>query len=245
MNNIDIVIPSFNGRYLLEKHLPKVIEYTPHLNKLIIVDDGGSDDTKSFLNKNYPKSLYLYHSKNLGFSKSVNQGVSHSRSEFLVLLNNDVSPQKNYLENSLKHFENPKVFAVTFNEKNSSWPDIKWDNGKIGFTRGIDKSKSRFSGWASGGSAIFRRSIWDKLDGFKEIYSPGYWEDIDLGWRAWKAGYRIIWEPKSLVVHEHESTFNKLNPKYVALIKQRNELFSSPPRLSQGDICRSQVFTSI
>ncbi|EKD56653.1 MAG: glycosyl transferase family protein, partial [uncultured bacterium] len=104
------------------------------------------------------------------------------------------------------------------------WPNMSWSEGKIQFTKGGDKSKAVFSAWASGGSAIFSRKIWDKLGGLDEIYAPWYWEDIDIGYRAWKSGYKIIWDPNCNVIHDHESTSKKLNPQYVSLIKQRNEL---------------------
>lgn len=239
MKKIDIIIPSYNARYLLEKHLPQVIAHTPELGKLIIVDDGGSDDTKEFLAANYKEAIYLYHPKNQGFPISVNQGIAASKSELFILLNNDVSPSKDYVKNALHHFDNPKVFAVSFNEINSSWPHIRWDNGKIGFSQGEDKTQKHLTAWASGGSAIFRRSIWDKLGGLNEIYSPGYWEDIDIGWRAWKMGYRLIWEPKSLVDHQHESSFKKLNQKYISLIRQRNELLFHWQNITDQELLNS------
>ena len=221
---IDIIIPSYNARYLLEKNLPSIIKNTDHLGHLIIIDNGSEDDTVVWLNQNYPDSVIVRNKTNLGYTKPVNQGIAKSDSEFFVLINNDVRPHEGYLSKSLPYFSDPEVFAITFNEEGSSWPDMSWAKGKMQFTRGEDKSKPVLSGWASGGSAIFRRSIWDKLGGLDEIYTPFYWEDIDIGYRAWKSGYKIIWEPKALVFHEHESTAKKLNPAYISLIKQRNEL---------------------
>jgi O-antigen biosynthesis protein len=222
--SLDLVIPSFNAKYLLEKNLPKVIKWSPQINKIIIVDDGGTDDTKQYLAKNFKNSVYLKNKKNSGFSVSVNKGFRASKADLVLLLNNDVYPTKPYLEKALEHFQDPNVFAVTLNEKNSSWPKVSWSNGKFQYTQGKNKSKVRYTPWASGGSAIFKKKIWDKLSGLNEIYSPGYWEDIDIGWRAWKQGYKIIWEPSATVVHQHQSTFKKLDQNWLTLIKQRNEL---------------------
>jgi GT2 family glycosyltransferase len=231
---LDLVIPSYNAKYLLEKNLPKVKKYSPQIGKYIIVDDGGSDDTKIYLKKNIKNSVCLRNKKNSGFSVSVNKGFRVSKADLVLLLNNDVYPTKPYLDKALKHFQDSQVFAVTLNEKNSSWPKISWSKGKFQYTQGKDKTKVRYTPWASGGSAIFRKSTWDELGGLNEIYSPGYWEDIDIGWRAWKQDYKIIWEPGSQVVHQHESSFKKLDQNWLNLIKQRNELlfiwqnFSSP-----------------
>ncbi len=223
MSTIDIVIPSYNGRELLEKQLPVVFKHSPKINKVILVNDASSDDTIKFVRKSFPKVDILTNTQNQGFTRSVNKGVAHSRADFVVLLNNDVYPHKDYLKEALKHFDDPQVFGVTFNELHSSWPHVSW-KGKLHFTQGEDKTKPRLSAWASGGSCLLSRRIWVSLDGMNPIYSPGYWEDIDLGWRAWKAGYKIIWEPEAQVEHIHQSTFDKLNPRFVSDLKERNEL---------------------
>ena len=222
-HSYSILIPSFNGLELLKKHLHSVIKHSPGVDSILIVDDGSTDGTAEYLAKNHPQINCLHHDRNLGFPKSVNLGFGAARSDLIVLLNNDVSPTKDYLPPALKHFENESVFAVTLDESTSSWPQVSW-RGKLQYTKGEDKDRPRYSAWASGGSAVFRKSTWDKLGGFDEVYSPGYWEDIDIGWRAWKAGYRIIWEPEAKIVHQHESTFNLLSRDYLNLIKQRNEL---------------------
>lgn len=221
---IDVIIPTYNGKYLLEKNLSSIVKNTSSLGKLIIIDNGSEDGTAEWLKKEYPETVIVRNNTNLGYTIPINQGVRASKSEYFILINNDVRPKKGYLDSSLELLKSKEIFAVTFNEESSSWPDMKWANGKMQFSMGEDKSKTLYSAWASGGSAIFKRSIWDKLGGLDEIYAPWYWEDIDIGYRAWKTGYKIIWNPKSVVIHEHESTSKKLDPKYVNLIKQRNEL---------------------
>lgn len=222
--SVDVIIPSYNARYLLEKNLPVLVKNTENLGKLIIIDNGSEDDTIEWLKKYYPKTIIIRNKTNLGYTKPVNQGIAISDSEFFILINNDVRPEKGYDTKSLKYFKDPDIFAVTFNERGASWPDMYWQGGKMQFTHGKDKESPVLSAWASGGSAIFRRSIWNKLGGMDEIYAPFYWEDIDIGYRAWKSGYKIIWNPYSEVIHEHESTSKRLNPNYISLIKQRNEL---------------------
>ena len=222
---VDIIIPSYNGLILLQKNLPYIFKYTPNLRKVIIIDNGSSDNTAAWLQKKYPQVQVIINDTNLGFTGPINQGVAVSTAKYFVLLNNDVQPLAKYINFALDHFKTSQnVFAVTFNEKQSSWPLLRHANGKIQFTLGEDKTMPHFSAWASGGSAIFSRKIWDKLGGLDEIYSPWYWEDIDIGYRAWKSGYKIIWEPKALINHHHESTSKKLNKNYVNRIKQRNEL---------------------
>lgn len=221
---VDIVIPNFNGKHLLVKNLSEIVNNTKPLNTVIIVDNGSTDGSVEWLTQNYPGILVIQNKSNLGFTTPVNQGVKASSAEYVVLLNNDVQPTSNYLHTVFDYFTDPNLFAVSFNETHSSWPKLTWQGGKIQYLSGEDKSAPYYSAWASGGSAIFRRSLWDKLGGFNPIYSPWYWEDIDIGYRAWKTGYKIIWDNSSHVIHNHESTSLKLNPHYVNLVRQRNEL---------------------
>lgn len=223
MPTVDIVITSFNGKELLQKQLPVVIKNSPGIGIIIVVDDASSDGTVDFLKSKYPKVKCVSNISNQGFTKSTNIGVGESKADLVVILNNDVYPEPNYLNSAVKFFDNPKVFAVSFNETNSSWPQAYFE-GKMQYIRGEKTDEPILSAWASGGTSIIRRSLWIALGGFCPIFSPGYWEDIDLGWRAWRMGYQIIWDPKSIVVHRHESTFIKLSPTFVSGIKQRNEL---------------------
>ncbi len=90
---------------------------------------------------------------------------------------------------------------------------------------GPKTKKTHISGWASGGSGAFRKSIWDKLGGFDSLYYPFYWEDIDLSYRAWKRGYKILWEPKAAVHHKHEAIIGRhYSKKYINFVSERNRL---------------------
>jgi len=254
---ISVVIPSWNGERLLRKNLPKVLKALPKGAELIVVDDGSTDNsveyvreltrspvsalrvtrsttrnplTRNSLTRNPQTQLtikLIENKKNRGFIYSCNRGVKEAKGEFVVLLNNDVIPQKGFLEPALKHFNNPKVFAVCFNETQDewgSWARIFWQLGFFNYLPGKETNKPHISGWASGGSAVFRKSMWKKLKGFDKIYEPFYWEDLDLSYRAWKRGWKIIWEPKAKVEHHHASTISRLDRRYVDLIKERNQL---------------------
>lgn len=222
---ISVVIPTWNGQKLLEKNLPKVMAALPRGTEVVVVDDGSTDKSIDYLKTLKSKTLKLiFNKKNKGFIYSVNKGFRQAGGDFVVLLNNDVVPQNNFLTNALSHFADPKVFAVSFNEPQFGWAKIWWRGGFIHHGVGEPAKKPHVSAWASGGSAIFRKSIWNKLKGFDPLYAPFYWEDFDLGYRAWKQGYKIIWEPNSVVKHKHESTVSQIDSSYVDLVKERNQL---------------------
>mgnify|MGYP001581595392 CR=1 FL=1 len=86
----------------------------------------------------------------------------------------------------------------------------------------IDKTDTD---WGSCGSGAFRKSLWNELNGLDEIYNPFYWEDIDLSYRAKKRGYKIFFEPKSVVIHKHEegAIKQKYSAEQIETISYRNQ----------------------
>lgn len=236
--DLSIVIPNYNGEDLLKKNLHKVLDeiktYRRGKCEVIVIDDGSKDNSTRVLKeiKNKNRILDFYENeKNLGFSSTVNLGVKKSIGEIIILLNTDVFPEKNFLDALIPHFKDESVFAVGCMDKSIENDNIalrgrgigEWKRGFLMHRRGeIDKTDTF---WVSGGSSAFRKSIWEKLGGLEELYNPFYWEDIDISYRAQKSGYKILFEPKSVVVHEHEKgTINNLySSKKIKSISYRNE----------------------
>lgn len=200
-------------------------------NEIIVVDDASTDASLDLLGKKFSSVRVVKKAHNDGFASSVNMGVREAKGEIVVLLNTDVRPEKGFLAPLVKHFNDPSVFAVGCLEKSledgktvlRGRGEAKWEKGFYIHWRGeVDKTTTA---WVSGGSSAFRKSIWEKLGGMDRIYDPFYWEDIDLSYRALKAGYRILFEPKSVVVHEHE--IGAIKRKYsairVKIIAYRNQ----------------------
>jgi GT2 family glycosyltransferase len=204
-----IVIPNYNGRHLLQKHLPQVISAAKGA-PIIVVDDASTDDSVAFLQTNYPTIVIVQNQKNARFAHSCNQGFLAAQSKIIILLNNDVSPSNDLLSYLLPYFEDERTFAVGCLEVD----DQGVESGKAGmrFSRGIFshwRSKKQTSGetaWVSGGSGAFSRDIWLKLGGMDTLFAPAYEEDRDISYRAMKQGYKVLFEAKAKVAHHHEST---------------------------------------
>lgn len=227
--NVSVIIPTFNGAELIRKNLPKVIEAKNNsansISEIIIVDDGSADNSARLVKEHFPEVKFIKHKINRGFSATVNTGVRSSSGNLILLLNNDVIPEKDFLASILKHFENPKVFAVSLHEKNFGWAKGNFKDGYVQIGMGEATNEIHTSFYVSGGSGVFRRKIWVDLGGMDEkLLSPFYWEDIDLCYRAAKRGYVNLWDPNSRVVHNHESTVGKLPKSYVERIRERNQL---------------------
>lgn len=240
MFKTSVVIPAFNGRKHLQKNLPHVLKLGA--DEVIVVDDASTDSSGDFITENYHQIKLIRHSENLRFPISVNDGFAATTGDIIFLLNQDVNPQSDLIEKTLPHFADPKIFAVTFSEQDRSWAKGEFKNGWLEFTNGPRDNKIHESFWASGGSAAFRKDLWDKLGGFDPIFSPGYFEDFDLGWRARKAGYKIVWDPKCQVMHVTETAFKEaFSPRQLQLIKERNYLLAHWKNLT-GKQLREHIY---
>lgn len=215
---IDIVIPNYNGSHLIEKnilHVRRALE--GYQGSVIIVDDGSEQKDlaklKEFLSneKGLTDIKLIEHDGNRGFSSAVNTGVNGSRADFVVLLNSDVRPTKNFLKSPVRRLlENPNLFAVGCMDESVEGEKIvhrgrgiaAWKRGLVQHSKGEVNSEKTF--WVSGGSSVFRKDIYQLLGGMDELYNPFYWEDIDLSYRAMKSGYAISFDKESVVRHYHD-----------------------------------------
>lgn len=239
--SLSVIIPNYNGAEILKKSLPhllSVLEDYKHLDvEIIISDDSSSDNSIEIINeiiKNDEKGVKIKlveTGENKGFSGNVNNAVRFATKDLLVLLNTDVLPEKNFLKPVLEIFKKEKVFAVGCLDKSYEGEKVidrgrgigVWRKALLVHGKGSDDKNSTL--WVSGGSGIFRRSIWNKLGGLYEIYDPFYWEDIDLSYRAKKSGYNIYFEKGSIVKHLHEEGVikKKYTSSRVKSVSYRNQ----------------------
>jgi GT2 family glycosyltransferase len=225
---ISVIVTNFNGYNLLKKYLPLVIKNSPEATEIIIADDASTDRSIEYINsikKTNPLIKLISHQKNIGFGANTNNAVKKSKGDLVVLLNSDINPHPDYIKNTLPHFKNPKVFGVGFAEVgHENWGDIYWQNGFLQHRPGYPSNKHHLTDWLSGGSCIIRKNIFIKLGGFDPIYSPFYFEDLDLGIRVARSNYKMIWEPTAKVEHRHEQTMSKQPKHLLNYVKERNHL---------------------
>jgi GT2 family glycosyltransferase len=243
---VSVIIPNFNGESLLAKNLPYVVRAMDNkencILEIIVVDDASADGSIKLLKDKFPQVKIIKHKINRGFSAAVNTGVRGSGGELLALLNLDVVPNEDFMVNTLPHFKDSKIFAVSLHERGYGWARGGFNDGYIQILPGDEGELFHESFYASGGSGVFRRSTWMELGGMdEELLSPFYWEDIDLCFRAAKRGYIVGWEPGSGVVHNHESTISKLSKNYVARIKERNQLLCLWKNITSQNLVRKHI----
>ena len=233
-----VVIPNWNGRDLLEKYIPPLMEaLAGHPdNELLVVDNGSEDGSSSFLAGNFPSVKVLALPLNLGFGGGSNAGFAAAKNDIVVLLNSDMRVDRNFLSPLLEGFSDEKVFAVSCqiffsdSEKHREETGLTegwWENGRLWVGHRIDERVNRpfpcFYG--GGGSCAFDRRKFMELGGFDELLRPFYYEDTDIGYMAWKRGWKCLYQPASIVFHEHRGTIGKkFDRAYIDGVVRKNAL---------------------
>ncbi len=238
---VSIVIPSWNGRHHLERNLPSVlaeIEGTPE-GEVIVVDNGSSDGSAEFLKANFPSVRVIELESNQGFGGGSNAGVRAARNEIVVLLNNDMHVAEGFLPPLLEGFRDPRVFAVSaqiyFEDPNRTREETgltqgEWRRGRLHVEHVIDDRVTTLfpTFYAGGGSTAYDRDKFLELGGFDPLLEPFYLEDADVSYMAWKRGWFVFYEPRSVVYHEHRGTIGKHSSEteIQQVLQQNNLLFT-------------------
>ncbi len=217
-----VVIPNWNGRDLLEKYLPSLVAATESnlQNEILIVDNGSTDGSLELLQNRFPRVKVLALPRNLGFGGGSNAGFREARNDIVVLLNSDMRVDAGFLSPLLDGFADAQVFAVACQIFFSDPAKVReetgltqgwWANGGLRVRHRIDElvTEAYPCFYGGGGSCAFDRKKFLELGGFDALLSPFYLEDTDLGYMAWKRGWKVLYEPRSIVFHEHRGTIAK------------------------------------
>lgn len=233
-----VVIPNWNGRDLLEKYLPGVVEAMRGnpANEVIVVDNGSTDGSAAFLRERFPQVTLLALPENLGFGGGSNAGFRAARNDIVVLLNSDMRVDAGFLQPLLDAFTDENVFAVScqifFSDPSRQREETGltqgwWARGGLR-VRHYDEPQvySPFPCfYGGGGSCAFDRRKFLSLGGFDHLLRPFYLEDTDLGYMAWKRGWKVLYQPASKVWHEHRGTIGKkFSRSYIDGVIARNFL---------------------
>lgn len=225
---ITVVIPSYKNKEQIVANLKKNL---PHIAncEVIIINDDPTESIKNLF-KGLPVKL-IENNKNLGFGGSINKAATLASHPYIMLLNSDVVLHDKNFEKITQEFKiNAKLFAVSFAQKEKDnrivgKNSFYWDRGMFFHKKAKDITPG-ITGWAEGGSCLIDKKKFLQLAGFDSLYSPFYWEDIDLSYRAWKRGFEIYFDPSVMVTHYHESTIGKYFSKgHVKKIAFRNQFF--------------------
>ena len=258
---LSVVIPTWNGRALLEEFLPSVAaaaaryaQISAEPVEIVVVDDGGTDDTRQWMTaaiSTAPLPVRLVSlAVNRGFAAACNAGAAAATYSRMLLLNNDLSIEEDAIAPLVSQLdgagldgapalserrESKGLFAVHCRMKDlATGEDV--GTGKVGgFSRGFLRVHRSYapaehahrplpSIFPNGGATLFDRGRFLELGGFDEIFAPFYFEDVELGYRAWKRGWAVGYEPRAVVRHRFSSTIGSFGRSTIQAVSQRNRL---------------------
>jgi N-acetylglucosaminyl-diphospho-decaprenol L-rhamnosyltransferase len=213
---IDVVIVAYNRYELTESCLRHLAGQTLQ-HRVILVDNGSTDDTRARIGKEWPAVQLECFEQNRGFAEACNRGVSAGEGEVVVLLNNDVDCRPDFLERLVAPLEeDPEVGAVAAlmlqpGEQLIDSAGLAADVTLGGFPRlqGLDVSQARAErpvlAGPAGTAAAYRRAAWNQVGGLDEAIFA-YMEDFDLALRLRSAGWKAVVAADAVGVHLGSAT---------------------------------------
>lgn len=210
---VSVVIPVYNH---LDHSLTCLRSIAAHPSRIaaeiIVVDDCSSDDTEATLPQ-IEGLRYQRNPQNLGFIGACNAGAEAARGEYLVFLNNDTAVQPGWLDALIETFETEarvglvgakliypdgrlqEAGGIVFNDASG------WNYGRFGDPAAPEYNYLREVDYCSGAAIALRADLFAEFGGFDRHYAPAYYEDTDLAMKVWAHGLRVLYQPKSAVVH--------------------------------------------
>lgn len=233
-NELSVVIPSFNGRELLAEYLPATFEVCRNSGlvdafEVVVADDASTDGTVGFLRERFPEVVVVEGTENGGFSKNTNRGIRAAKYDWILLLNNDMELLEGTVD-GLMELRGAEVFGVSCAicspqdggvQEGRKLPVVS--GHKISYRDDTEVCEVCDTMYLCGGVALINRVKVAELGGFDEVYSPFYFEDMDLSLRAWQRGWRCLYTPNARCLHQHSVTINNnFDREYVKSIFVRN-----------------------
>jgi GT2 family glycosyltransferase/glycosyltransferase involved in cell wall biosynthesis len=238
---ISVMVPSRDGRHLLEGVLDDARrELRGYPGEIIVVDNGSQDGTREWLRARHPDVVIECHAGPLSFAAAVNRGFARARYSHLCLLNNDMRLEANFFAPLLAAFEQvPDLFSATaqilFPEGQRRQetgkavkprrPGYRGTDFPLWCEAPIEGENLSYVLYGSGGCSLYDADKLRRLGGFDEGYAPAYVEDLDVGFRAWRCGWPTVFVEGARVVHQHRATTSRFySEEALEKILERNYL---------------------
>ncbi len=252
---VSVIILNWNGRELMEKFLPSVIENTPsEIAEIVVADNGSTDNSIAMLKEKFPSVRLIILDKNYGFAEGYNKAIAQADSTYTVLLNSDVEVTPDWLNAPLMILDTDKSIAAVqpklraqLNKKYFEYAGAAGgfiDMYGYPYCRGrvmsiVEEDHGQYDTqadilWATGACLFIRTEIYKKEGGLDANFFA-HQEEIDLCWRLRSRGYRIVCVPQSVVYHVGGATLNTESP-HKTFLNFRNNLLMLYKNLPEKDI---------
>jgi GT2 family glycosyltransferase len=215
-----IVVLSYNGKDLLQKFLPPILQTRTPDSEVFVVDNASTDGTSEFIKANFPEANLVRLEINRGFTNGYVESLPKIDAEYYVLVSSDVEVTPGWIEPVLQLMDSDPQIAVcqpkikSYNQRNQfeysgaagAFIDTfcyPFCRGRLFFT--IEEDHGQYNDirevfWCSGACMFIRADVYHSIGGFDNDYYA-HMEDIDLSWRVKNAGYKVMVCPQAEVFH--------------------------------------------
>lgn len=251
MMKTTVIIPNYNGKHFMKPCLDSLKRQTCPDFRILVVDNCSEDGSIEYMKEHYPGIEILALDKNYGFSRAVNEGIRHSATPYVLLLNNDTVVDKRFISEMEKAIEqSPRIFSVSSKMIQMYHTDLIDSAGDLytlmgwGVCRGNGRPVENYTSAseifsACAGAAIYRRNIFEEIGYFDEAHFA-YLEDIDVGYRAKIYGYRNMYCPTAHVLHVGSGTSGSKYNSFKVRLSARNNIW-----LNYKNMPRPQLILNI
>jgi GT2 family glycosyltransferase len=231
--SVAAVVPHWNRRELLETLLKSVQDQTQPFDEVVVVDNGSADDSVEVAERAGARVIRL--GVNLGFAAAVNRGVAAAKSDWVAILNNDVTLKPDWLSILLTAAEREGAFFAAgklLRADNPAMIDGSFDEisrGACANRCGAGKpdsplwNRARRIRFAPMTAALFRRDLFDEIGPLDERFGS-YLEDVDFGLRCALSDRGGIYEPRAVAMHRGSATLGAWNSDTVRCIARNQVL---------------------
>ena len=213
-----IIIPVFNQFRFTQACLASLQENQGTEGfEVIVVDDCSTDETGQTIPR-MPGVVYLRNEMNSGFVRSCNRGAEAARGKYLVFLNNDTLVRPGWLTALIDTFAEESRAGIVGSKLlypngrlqeagGIIWRDASgWNYGKSDDPQKPEYNHLREVDYCSAAALMISKSLFASVGGFDSRYEPAYYEDTDLAFKVRKAGYKVLYQPLSEVIHYEGAT---------------------------------------
>jgi len=213
---ITVIIPAYNAEKTIKKTLDAVLSQDLSKNRfeIIVVNDGSTDNTKKIVSKF--KKVKLVSIKHSGPAVARNRGAKVAKGEIIAFTDADCVPKNDWLKNLISPFKKSETVGVagTYETLNKNQFMARFIGYEIE-QRHESMKKLASIDFVGTYNCAYRKSIFRKIYGFDESFLVASGEDPELSFRMKKAGHKIVFRPKAIVLHSHPDTLKKyLKQKY-------------------------------
>ena len=231
---VSIIIPVHNNFNYTYNCISSILKAEPSLSfEILIINDLSNDET-TFLKKKYFNNftnIFIYNNaKRQNFLINCNKGVKLSRGKYIIFLNNDTKVHKFWLSFLLELLNSDDKIGMVGSKL--IYPNgilqeaggVVWNNGEclnFGIGNRADLPEYNYIkevDYISGASIMIKKELFEKIGGFDKRFIPAYYEDTDLAFQLRKLGYKVVYQPRSVVEH-YEGISNGKNINITSSIK--------------------------